>query len=116
MKFDKWTVGLAALGLVSLPALVQAEEKASAVMTALSATTISGYVDTSAEWNPGTGNANPPGFIYNQGKQDGFNLNKVKLRIEKPLDESQWSAGYKVDLLFGPDANVFGTTSTGLAT
>src|SRR5438105_15408577 len=98
MKFDKWTVGLAAAGMVRLPTLVQAEEKASAVMTALSATTISGYVDTSAEWNPGTGNANPPGFIYNQGKQDGFNLNKVKLRIEKPLDESQWSAGYKVDL------------------
>src|SRR5207302_2320110 len=114
MKVNKWTLALAALGLVSLPTLVQAEEKASAVMTALSATTISGYVDTSAEWNPGTGNANPPGFIYNQGKQDGFNLNKVKVRLERPLDEAQWAAGYKLDLLFGPDANVFNTTSSGL--
>jgi len=47
--------------LISLPTLVRAEEKASAVMTALSATSISGYVDTSAQWDIGTGNANPPG-------------------------------------------------------
>jgi hypothetical protein len=107
-------LGLAAVGLISLPTLVQAEEKASSVMTALSSTTISGYVDTSAQWDVGTGNANPPGFIYNNGKQDGFNLDKVKLRIERPLDEAQWSAGYRVDLLFGPDANTFGTTSSGL--
>ena len=109
MKVNKWTLGLAAVGLVSLPTLVQAEEKASPVTTALSSTMISGYVDTSAHWDLGTGNANPPGYIYNSGKQDGFNLNKVKVRIEKPLDESQWAAGYKVDLLFGPDANVFGS-------
>jgi len=114
MKMNKWTLGLAAVGLVSLPALVQAEEKASAVMTALSSTTISGYVDTSAQWDIGTGNSFVPGFIYNAGKQDGFNLNKVKVRIEKPLDEAQWSAGYRADLLFGPDANTFGSASSPL--
>ena len=113
MKVNKWTLALATAGLVSLPALVQGEEKASSVMTALSSTTISGYVDTSAQWDIGTGNANPAGFIYNNGKQDGFNLDKVKLRIERPLDEAQWAAGYRVDLLFGPDANTFGSTSTG---
>src|SRR5437764_13887792 len=116
MKVNKWTLALATAGLVSLPALVQGEEKASSVMTALSSTTISGYVDTSAQWDIGTGNANPPGFIYNNGKQDGFNLDKVKLRIERPLDEAQWAAGYRVDLLFGLDANTFATTSTGLNT
>src|SRR5229473_5369212 len=113
MKVNKWTLGLAAVGLVSLPSLTQAEEKPSPLMTALSSTTISGYVDTSAQWDIGTGNANPPGFIYNNGKQDGFNLNKVKLRIERPLDEAQWAAGYRVDLLFGPDANTFATSSSG---
>jgi len=114
MRVNKWTLGLAAVGLVSLPTLVQAEEKASAVMTALSSTTISGYVDTSAQWDIGTGNSFVPGFIYNAGKQDGFNLNKVKVRIEKPLDEAQWSAGYRADLLFGPDANTFGSASSPL--
>jgi hypothetical protein len=113
MRVNKWTLGLAACGLVSLPALVQAEEKMASVQTALSSTTISGYVNTSAQWNTGSGNGNVPGFAYNNGKQDGFNLDVVKLSIERPLDESQWSAGYKADLLFGPDANGLATQSGG---
>lgn len=111
MNVNKWTLGLAAAGLVSLPTLIQAEEKLSPVLTALSSTTISGYVDTSAHWDFGTGNGNPAPVIYNKGKQDGFNLNRVKLRVEKPLDEAQWSAGYRADLWFGPDANTLGTQS-----
>ena len=32
----------------------------------------------------------------------------------KPLDEAQWAAGYKVDLLFGPDAVTYqGTFGSG---
>lgn len=105
MKVNKWTLGLAALGLVSLPALVQAEEKPNQLLTALSSTTISGYVDTSVHWNPGTGNANVPAFSFNTpSKQDGFNLNVVNVVLEKPLDESTWSAGYKIDLIYGPNA------------
>ncbi|HEV2209674.1 MAG TPA: outer membrane beta-barrel protein [Verrucomicrobiae bacterium] len=113
MKFDKWTVALAALGVVSLGSVARAEEKPSSVMTALSSTTLSGYVDTSAEWNPGTGNAFVPPYKFNgPSKADGFNLDVVQLRIEKPLDEADWSAGYRVDLWAGPDANVLGTQST----
>jgi hypothetical protein len=98
--------------VVSIPAAGRAEEKMNPMLTALTPTSISGYVNTSAEWNPGTGNANPPGFAFNRGKQDGFNLDVVKLAIEKPLDESQWAAGYKVELLFGPDANALATGSS----
>jgi len=94
--------------------LVQAEENLSALQTALSSTTISGYVNTSANWDVGTGNKNVPGFAYNNGKQDGFNLDVVKVTIERPLDEGQWSAGYKVDTVWGPDANALGTQSGGL--
>jgi len=111
MKVNKWTLGLAACGLVSLPALVQAEEKLSALQTALSSTTISGYVNTSAHWDLGTGNGNVPGYAYNNNKQDGFNLDVVKVTIERPLDEGQWSAGYKVDTVWGPDANALATQS-----
>src|SRR5689334_12642988 len=114
MKVNKWTLGLAACGLVSLPTLVQSEEKLSALQTALSSTTISGYVNTSAQWDIGTGNANVPGFAYNNSKQDGFSLNVVKVTIERPLDEGQWSAGYKVDTVYGPDANQLATQSTGI--
>jgi hypothetical protein len=112
MKFNKWTVALAALGVVSLSSAAKAEEKASPVMTALSSTTISGYVDTSAQWNPGNGNANNPPYKFGGAtKADGFNLDVIQLRIDKPLDEQDWAAGYRADLWFGPDANTLGTQS-----
>jgi len=112
MKVNKWTVGLAAVGLVSLPSVLQAEEKLSPLQTALSSTVLSGYVNTAARWNPGTGNANPPAYIYNDpNKQDAFSLDVVDLTIEKPLDEAKWAAGYRVDLWFGQDANTFSSQS-----
>lgn len=113
MKCNRWTIGLLAAGLVSVPALVQAEETASSVLTALSSTTLSGYVDTSAQWNLGTGNVNVPNYSFGgPSKADGFNLNVVKLTIEKPVEAADvWGAGYKVDLLAGPDANSLMTQS-----
>src|SRR5581483_5636808 len=112
MKFNNWTVALASLGVVSLASAVKAEEQPSSVMTALASTTLSGYVDTSAHWNLGTGNTYVPPYKFNSpSKSDGFNLDVVQVRIEKPLDEAEWAAGYRVDLWAGPDANVLGTQS-----
>jgi hypothetical protein len=106
MKLNKWTIGLAAVGVVSLGSTMQAEETANNVMTALSSTTLSGYVDVSAQWNVGTGNRHAPSYAFGgPSKADGFNLNVVQLSLEKPLDESEWASGYKVDLWLGPDAN-----------
>src|SRR5436190_11070859 len=109
MKFNKWTLGLAAGGVVSLGSAVQAEEaqrQMSQVLTAVASTTLSGYVDTSAIWKFGTGNANLPGRAFDGvGKLDGFNLNVAEIQLEKPLSEDQWAAGYRVQLLVGPDAN-----------
>lgn len=112
MKFDNWTVALAALGVVSLASAAKAEEQPSSVMTALASTTLSGYVDTSAQWNLGTGNTYMPPYKFDSpSKADGFNLDVIQVRLDKPLDESDWSAGYRVDLWAGPDANVLGTQS-----
>jgi hypothetical protein len=113
MKLNAGTLGLLGAGIVSLPAVAQAEEKPSSVVTALTATTLSGYVDTTAQWNIGTGNANTPNYAFSQGKADGFNLNVVRLVLEKPVEAANaWGAGYKVDLWAGPDANVLSTQST----
>jgi len=116
MKCNKWTLALAAAGVVSLGSVVQAEEAQHQVLTALSSTTLSGYVDTSAIWKPGTdhGGSRLPGHVFDGAdRMDGFNLHAVKLTLEKPLDEGQWSAGYKADLVFGPDANYYQTTLNG---
>ena len=115
MKFNKWTLGLAAVGLVSWNSAAVADDAAAApatVLTSLSSTTLSGYVDTSAQWNLGTGNAHTPPYSFGgASKADGFNLNVVQLSLDKPMDESEWSAGYHVDLWLGPDANALGTAS-----
>ena len=125
MKFNKWTVALAATGVVSLASAVQADES-HPVNTALSSTTLSGYVDTSAIWNLGSGAPRVGGQTPNQvanrfantgsDRQDGFNVNTIKLQLEKPIDEGTWSAGYKVETMFGPDANVMpGALTSGVA-
>jgi hypothetical protein len=111
MNMSKWTKVLLSAGLISLPAMVHAEEAPpTPVLTALSATTLSGYIDTSAVWKFGTGNANMPGRVYDGSDvQDGFNLNVVSLTLDKPLDDSPWAAGYHVQMLMGPGAAKRGT-------
>src|SRR6185436_5365550 len=112
MKINQWTLGLAAVGAISLASVAQAEEKAVPMLTALSSTTLSGYVDTSLNWKPGTGNALPFTRTFDgTAKQDGFNVNVVSIELTKPLDEGQWSAGYHVQTILGPDAITRGTRS-----
>lgn len=114
MKINKWTVGLAAAGVVSLASVAQADEAKENVMSAVSGTTISGYVSTSAIWKFGTGDTLVGRAYDGTAKQDGFNLDVVNLTIAKPLGDDEWSAGYTAELLFGPDANTLGTSSTGV--
>ncbi len=107
---------LLSAGLVSLPAVVLADDAAapapapSTVLTALSSTTLSGYVDTAAVWKFGTGDANMPGRVYDgPDVQDGFNLNVVSLTLDRPPDQGDWGAGYHVQMLMGPGATKRGT-------
>jgi hypothetical protein len=112
MKFNQWTLGLAAVGLVSLASAARADET-NTVLTALSSTTLSGYVDTSMQWNVGTGDSHAPGYGFGgASKADGFNLNVVDLNLEKDADASAaWGAGYRVELWMGPDANGLATSA-----
>ena len=116
MKLNRWSLVLASAGLVTLPLALQAEEQAQpTVLTQLASTTLSGYVDTSMQWNLGTGNANNPPYTYNTpSKADGFNLNVVDIALDKAEDDSPWAAGYHVELWLGPDAAVLGTQPPGV--
>ena len=106
MKFNQWTLGLAAVGAVSLASVVSADEaKVSQVQTALSSTTLSGYVDVAAQYN--LGNQSYDGTIaqgVSNTKIDSFSLNDIDSALDKPQDESPWASGYHVDLNYGTDA------------
>ena len=118
MKVNQWTLALAAGGVIGLVPAARAEEKPmSQVLTAVSSTTLSGYVSTSIIWEPGTSNAGIPGRAFDApaSKHDGFNLDVVSLMLAKPLSEDDWAAGYTAQLWFGPDAVGFNTSAPNLA-
>ncbi|MBC8243107.1 MAG: outer membrane beta-barrel protein [Verrucomicrobia bacterium] len=101
---NKWTVGLAAAGVVSLASTAQAEENS--VLTALSSTVISGSVEASY-----MGSLSGSNQLYSD---DGFVANGASLAIGSPLGEGDYSAGYNVELLLGDRADVFSGSSDGL--
>lgn len=114
MKLNQWSIALSALGLISAATVVRAEEaKLSQVETALSQTVLSGYISTSASLNMSRDGALPGRSFDGPSKQDGFNLDVVKLALEKALTEDQWSAGYKAELLFGPDSDFYHNSING---
>src|ERR1035437_4051569 len=125
MKFNKWTLGLAAVGAVSLVSVAKAEEKMTFAQSAITGTTISGCVDTSIEWDVSPSRApfnnvlglnysgSSIGIPFRANKQNGFNLNLVELNINKPMDETPWASGYNVSLLFGPDAVGYNSSANG---
>jgi hypothetical protein len=99
MKMNKWTVGLAAAGVVSLPSTAQAEENS--VLTSLGSTVLSGSVE--ASYIGGfSGNNN----LYSDGGD--FGANGASLSVGSPLGEGDYSAGYNVELLIGQRAENFG--------
>jgi hypothetical protein len=97
MKMNKWTVGLAAAGVVSLASAAQAEENS--VLTALSSTVISGNVEASYVGGFSTNNN-----MHNDG---GFEANGASLSIGSPLGEGDYGAGYSLELLLGARAGAF---------
>jgi Putative beta-barrel porin-2, OmpL-like. bbp2 len=99
-----WTTALATAGLISLGSVALGDE--SPVSSLVSGTTIGGAVETSAQWKPSTGSTMATRFANTAPDHyNGFNLEYVELRLEKPLDDAQWSAGYKAEMWFGQDAS-----------
>lgn len=107
---NNWTKALAIAGIVSMAAFVNAEEAENQVLTTASGTTISGYVDTSANFQFGSRKTDMAGMNNRADHQNGFNLNAVQIGIGKSLedDSAAWSAGYQADLLFGSESAFYG--------
>jgi len=107
MKINPWTVGLAAAGVISFAGTAQAEEAKNQVATAVSGTTLSGYVSTSARWDFSSA-AGVGAYRFGAGKGDGFNLDVVNVTVAKSPGEGEWASGYKAEMVFGPDAGGLG--------
>lgn len=83
-----------------------AEEAEQQVLTAVSGTTLSGYIDTSMGWQFGDKTTSAGRVNDASDRQNGFNLNVAQLRFAKELsdDADTWEAGYAVSTLFGATA------------
>src|SRR5450631_1297557 len=111
MKFNKWTLGLAAVGVVSLTSAAYADEtKMSQVNTLVAGTTLSGYVDVSAQFNPNGGGGSLPNYEFGN-KANSINLNVVDITLDKAEGADAWASGYHAELWIGPDAAALGTTA-----
>jgi len=83
------------------------------VETAQKGITLSGYVDTSYTeqfGGHGTGfGANQANLHQFDTQNNNFNLNAVKIALEKALpDKNDWAAGFRVDTILGADARYLG--------
>ena len=82
---------------------------------------VSGFVDTSylvnladrSKTGPVSGSsAQNTGRVFDN-QYDAFNLNAVKLTIQKDKDTSKFPAGFRVDTVVGEDAAIYNNTKTG---
>lgn len=91
---------------VLLPVMAAAADKiAPRTLAFLEQTSVSGYVQTSFQYTldhhgaPGVAGGRQ---FNNSGTS--FSVDQVKLTLESPLDENEFAAGYRVDLLAGSNA------------
>ena len=111
MKMNKWTVGLAAAGIVSLASVAQAQD-ANSVQSKLGSTSLSGYVSTTYTWNMGDAGGQTTAYSQGGDKGDRFALDVVSLTLASPKSAGDWGAGYNVQLWLGPDADNLGLGGT----
>jgi len=116
MNMNKWTVGLAAAGVVSLASVAQAQEAAAnSVQTKLATTSLSGYVSTSFNWISGDNTGAATGYSLGGDKSDRFALDVVSLSLGSPMGSGEWATGYNVQLWLGPDADQLSVGGSGTA-
>ncbi len=93
------------------------------VETAQKGITLSGYVDVSytnqfagrgQEFNQSSDTGNQNEFRSFDRNADGFNVQAVKIALEKALpDKNEWAAGFRVDTILGSDAKFLGDSAFG---
>ena len=108
MKMNKWTMALAAAGVVSLSSVAQAQDAAAGADALAASTTLSGYVSTSYTLDGESGQA---GIGRTNNTVDQFSLDVVSLTLASAQGAGEYATGYTVQFWAGP--NDQGTESTG---
>ncbi len=82
-------------------------------VAALSAITLSGFVESSYFYDAASSKDNhPAGYLWNTSL-NSFSINKVKLTLASPnVDKEKWDAAYRVSFIWGSDAPIVDTAST----
>ena len=112
MKMNKWTMGLAAAGVVSLSSVAQAQDAAAGAEALAASTTLSGYVSTGYHY----GNGQEPGgenYFRAANGQNAFSLDVVDLKLSSAQGDGAMATGYTVELWMGPAASDIGTQDSG---
>jgi hypothetical protein len=111
MKMNKWTMGLAAAGVVTLSSVAQAQDAAAGAEALAASTTLSGYVSTGYKFNNGAANA---GYFRAAENRNAFSLDVVDLKLSSAQGDGAMDTGYTVELWMGPAAGDIGTADTGV--
>jgi hypothetical protein len=112
MKMNKWTMGLAAAGVVTLSSVAQAQDAAAGAEALAASTTLSGYVSTGYHY----GNGQEPGgenYFRAADGQNAFSLDVVDLKLSSAQGDGAMATGYTVELWMGPAASDIGTQDSG---
>jgi len=99
IKTHKWTLALAAAGMVSLPSLASAQEAAAGADALAASTTLSGYVSTSYTLTDGGAAIGKT----NADELDQFKLDVVSLTLSSAQGAGEYATGYTVGMWIGPD-------------
>ena len=108
MKMNKWTMALAAAGVVSLSSVAQAQEAAAGADALAASTTLTGYVSTSYTMD-GTSSADPAGYFRSGEDNNKFALDVVSLTLASAQGAGEYATGYTVQLWAGDAAGDIGT-------
>ena len=113
MKMNKWTMGLAAAGVVTLSSVAQAQDAAAGAEALAASTTLSGYVSTGYKFNNGNTNV---GYFRADQDRNAFSLDVVDLKLSSAQGDGAMDTGYTVELWMGPAATDIGTGDSGAGT
>jgi hypothetical protein len=112
MKMNKWTMGLAAAGIVSLSSVAQAQDAAAGAEALAASTTLSGYVSTGYKFNNGSTTA---GYFRADQGRNAFSLDVVDLKLSSAQGDGAMDTGYTVELWMGPGASDIDTADAAAA-